>query len=211
MPRLALALPLFMSVCALAGRAAAGPQETIDLAGEWRYLPYDGEGNMAAESVDDSGWPTMPLPSSWYLMGSKSYPAKARAAARLIAPGSPADLPPPPKDVGFDYEGTVWFRKTISWGGAAAPGVPVLDLDMVDYYAEVFVNGASVGKHEGYFQRWSVDVSSALRKGKNLIAVKVSAPALAFDLAQQFPVSWPKQQNEIKGVFGYHDTRPGAT
>ena len=82
---------------------------------------------------------------------------------------------------------------------------------MVDYYAEVFVNGASVGKHEGYFQRWSVDLTGALRKGKNLIAVRVSAPALAFDLAQQFAVSWPKQQNQVKGIFGYHDTRPGAT
>ena len=36
-------------------------------------------------------------------------------------------------------------------------------------------------------------------------------PALAFDLAQQFPISWPKQQNQIKGIFAYHDTRPGAT
>jgi len=212
MLRPAVALSLLASVVSLASGAApvaAAPPKTVDLAGEWRYLPYDGEGNLGAEAIDDAGWPTMALPTSWYLMGSKSYPGKARATARLMESGSPADLPAPPKDVGFDYEGTVWFRKTITWDGA--PGVTVLDLDMVDYYAEVFVNGASVGKHEGYFQRWSVDVSAALRKGKNLVAVKVSAPALAFDLAQQFPVSWPKQQNEIKGVFGYHDTRPGAT
>ncbi|HTA17855.1 MAG TPA: glycoside hydrolase family 2 TIM barrel-domain containing protein, partial [Polyangia bacterium] len=189
--------------------AWAAPPKTVNLAGEWRYLPYDGEGNMGVETIDDAAWPTMALPTSWYLMGSRSYPGKARATARIMEPGSPADLPAPPKDVGFDYEGTVWFRKTITWDGA--PGVTVLDLDMVDYYAEVFVNGASVGKHEGYFQRWSVDVSSALRKGKNLVAVKVSAPALAFDLAQQYPISWPKQQNQVKGVFGYHDTRPGAT
>jgi beta-mannosidase len=204
-PALALALLASLSTPAL----AAG-QKTINLAGEWKYLPYDGEGNMGLESIDDAGWPTMALPTNWYLMGSKAYPPKARAAARIIEPGSPADLPAPPKDVGFDYEGTVWFRRAINWDGA--PGVvPVLDLDMVDYYAEVFVNGASVGKHEGYFQHWSVDLSSALRKGKNLVAIKVSAPALAFDLAQQFPVSWPKQQNQIKGIFGYHDTRPGAT
>jgi beta-mannosidase len=212
MLRPAVALSLLASVVSLASGAApvaAAPSKTVNLAGEWKYLPYDGEGNMGAEAIDDAGWPTMALPTSWYLMGSKSYPGKARATARIMEAGSPADLPAPPKDVGFDYEGTVWFRKTITWDGA--PGVTVLDLDMVDYYAEVFVNGASVGKHEGYFQRWSVDVSGALRKGKNLVAVKVSAPALAFDLAQQFPVSWPKQQNEIKGVFGYHDTRPGAT
>jgi beta-mannosidase len=188
--------------------AQAGPQRTVDMGGDWKYLPYDGEGNMAAPSVDDSGWPTMSLPSNWYLMGSKQYPSRAKATARLMDPGSPADLPAPPKDVGFDYEGTVWFRKTISWEGS---GTTLLDLDMVDYYAEVFVNGTSVGRHEGYFQRWAVDISGALVKGKNLLCVKVSAPALAFDLAQQFAVSWPKQQNQVKGIFGYHDTRPGAT
>jgi beta-mannosidase len=209
MPRLALAFALLLPALSLAAPAVAAPQKTVNLAGEWKYLPYDGEGNMGLESLDDAGWPSMALPTSWYLMGSKAYPPKARAAARIIEPGSPADLPAPPKDVGFDYEGTVWFRKTITWDGG--PGVPVLDLDMVDYYAEVFVNGASVGKHEGYFQRWAVDLTGALRKGKNLVAVKVSAPALAFDLAQQYPVSWPKQQNQIKGIFGYHDTRPGAT
>jgi beta-mannosidase len=210
MRRPAIALALLASVAA---PAFASPPRSVSLAGEWKYLPYDGEGNMGAPSVDDSGWPSMTLPTSWYLLGSKAYPPKARAAARIIEPGSPADLPAPPKDVGFDYEGTVWFRRTIDWdGGGAGPStVPVLDLDMVDYYAEVFVNGTSVGKHEGYFQAWSVDLSGVLRKGKNLLAVKVSAPALAFDLAQQFPVSWPKQQNQIKGIFGYHDTRPGAT
>ncbi|HEY2730623.1 MAG TPA: glycoside hydrolase family 2 TIM barrel-domain containing protein [Polyangia bacterium] len=207
--RRALASCLLASVCLPAAPAVAAPPKAIDLAGDWKYLPYDGEGNMGAETIDDSGWPTMALPSNWFLEGSKSYPAKARATARLMEVGSPAELPPPPHDTGLDYEGTVWFRKTITWDGRA--GVPVLDLDMVDYYAEVFVNGASVGRHEGYFQRWSVDVSGALRKGKNLVAVKVSAPALAFDLAQQFAVSWPKQQNQVKGIFAYHDTRPGAT
>jgi beta-mannosidase len=209
MIRKGLASLVLASFLTLAGPVAAAPRPAVNLAGDWKYLPYDGTGNMAAESVDDAGWPTMALPTNWYLMGSKTYPEKARATAHVMDAGSPADLPAPPKDLGFDYSGTVWFRKALTWDGAA--GVPVLDLDMVDYYAEVFVNGASVGKHEGYFQRWSVDVASALRKGKNLIAVKVSAPTLAFDMAQQFPVSWPKQQNQVKGIFGYHDTRPGAT
>jgi beta-mannosidase len=30
-------------------------------------------------------------------------------------------------------------------------------------------------------------------------------------MSQQFPVSWPKNQNQIKGIFAYHDTRPGGT
>jgi beta-mannosidase len=214
MPRKAFVFAVFAFLTATAALPAqAATRPITNLAGEWKYLPYDGEGNLGLESIDDAGWPTMALPSNWYLMGSKDYPSKARATARLMEAGSPADLPAPPKDVGFDYTGTVWFRRTVTWDGnlGGAAGLPVLDLDMVDYYAEVFVNGTSVGRHEGYFQRWSVDLSSALRKGKNVIAVKVSAPALAFDLAQQFPISWPKQQNQVKGIFAYHDTRPGAT
>lgn len=212
MIRKPLAIAVLVAAAALPAPAQAG-RPTVDLAGEWKYLPYDGEGNLGLESIDDAGWPSMALPTSWYLMGSKDYPAKAKATAKLMEAGSPADLPAPPKDVGFDYTGTVWFRRTVTWDGnlGSPSGVPVLDLDMVDYYAEVFVNGISVGRHEGYFQRWSVDLSSALRKGKNVVAVKVSAPALVFDLAQQYPISWPKQQNQVKGIFGYHDTRPGAT
>ncbi|HVZ74191.1 MAG TPA: glycoside hydrolase family 2 TIM barrel-domain containing protein [Polyangia bacterium] len=210
MLRAALPLALYLAV---ATPALAAPRPSVNLAGDWKYQPYEGGGDLdlAAPTLDDAGWPTMSLPTSWFLMGSKAYPAKARARARLMDAGSPADLPAPPKDVGFDYAGTVWFRKTIQWDGGIAAGTPVIDLDMVDYYAEVFVNGQSLGKHEGYFQKWSVDASRALKKGKNVIALKVSAPPLAFDLAQQFPVSWPKQQNQVKGIFGYHDTRPGAT
>jgi beta-mannosidase len=209
MTRLKTLLGPLAGALLLVATAQAAPRAVVNLAGDWKYLPYDGEGNLGAPTVDDADWPTMALPTSWFLQGAKTYPAKARAAALLMSAGSPADLPAPARDVGFDYAGTVWFRKSIDWDGA--PGVAVLDLDMVDYYAEVFVNGTSVGRHEGYFQLWSVDVSSALRKGPNLVAVKVTAPKLVFDLAQQFTVSWPKQQNQIKGVFGYHDTRPGAT
>src|SRR5262249_18495230 len=131
MPRLALPASLLF-LYLLPAAAQAAPQRSVDMGGDWKYLPYDGEGNMALESIDDSGWPTMALPTNWYLMGSKSYPVRARATARLMDPGSPADLPAPPRDMGFDYEGTVWFRKSITWEGS---GTALLDLDMVDYYA----------------------------------------------------------------------------
>ena len=49
MLRLALALPLLASLRFLRSTApaVAAPQKTVNLAGEWKYLPYDGEGNMA--------------------------------------------------------------------------------------------------------------------------------------------------------------------
>jgi beta-mannosidase len=185
--------------------------ERTDLGGEWKYLPYDGEGNVASPDIDDSRWPTMRLPSSWFLMGGKEYPPKATAVRRPFGDGAPGALAKVDPEMGLDYSGTVWFRKTIDWKPSSPPTPVIIDLDMVDYYAEVFVDGASVGRHEGYFQHWSVDATKALHAGRNVVALKVSAPALAFDMSQQYAVSWPKMQNQIKGVFAYHDTRPGAT
>lgn len=195
---------------AASGANASAQRQSVDLAGEWKYLPYSGEGNMGAATIDDSAWPSMGLPSNWFLLGSKDYPKSATALLPSFGNNAPGELWPVDAHHGLDYSGTVWFRRTVEWNGKGARPA-ILDLDMVDYYAEVFVNGVPVGHHEGYFQRWSVDATAALHPGPNVVAVKVSAPALDFDMAQQYPVSWPKMQNQIKGIFAYHDTRPGAT
>ncbi|HEY2515181.1 MAG TPA: glycoside hydrolase family 2 TIM barrel-domain containing protein [Polyangiaceae bacterium] len=193
-------------------RSAVARARTTDLSGSWKYLPYSGEGDMGAPVVDDSGWPTMSRPSNWFLLRQKDDPPAARAFSHAFGNNAPGELWPVDPKAGLDYAGTVWFRRTLDLPHAPAADEPMLlDLDMVDYYADVFVNGVAVGRHEGYFQHWSVDATSALHAGSNVIAVKVSAPALEFDMSQQFPVSWPKMQNQIKGIFGYHDTRPGAT
>ncbi len=165
---------------------------------------------MGAPTVNASQWPTMHLPSNWFLLGRSEYPAKLSALTQPLASNSPGQLTTPDPDLGFNYEGTVWFRRALDWH--PRPGsFTILDLDMVDYYADVYVNGNLAGSHEGYFQHWSVDLSPYLKDGSNIIALKVSAPAQTFDMAQQFPISWPKAQNEVKGIFAYHDTRPGAT
>jgi beta-mannosidase len=198
------------------GRHASGtrspplPPPRVDLAGPWRYLPYDGEANLAAPGLDDAAWPVMHLPSSWFLRGRSGYPRGASADAPSTEPTDPGALTPIDDDRGLDYAGTVWFRRSFDWPGLGT-GPAIVDLDMVDYYATVFVNGVAVGRHEGYFQHWSVDATSALHLGANEIAVRVSAPSLPFDMAEEFPVSFPKRQDQVKGIFGYHDTRPGAT
>jgi beta-mannosidase len=190
--------------------AQAQPLHAVDLAGDWKYLPYNGEGNMGSPAIDDAAWPSMHLPSNWFLLGSKQYPTGATALPPVFGDNAPGELWPIDARRGLDYSGTVWFRRTVDWHGTGGRRA-IVDLDMVDYYAEVFVNGVAVGHHEGYFQHWSVDATDAMHPGPNVVAVKVGAPALDFDMAQQYPVSWPKMQNQIKGIFAYHDTRPGAT
>ncbi|HEY0528364.1 MAG TPA: glycoside hydrolase family 2 TIM barrel-domain containing protein [Gemmatimonadaceae bacterium] len=201
-----------IGLCAFlfAGRldAQTPTPRTLDLSGDWHFLPNNDNQSYAGTTVADSAWPVMRLPTNWFLQGSRSYPANADRGG--AGSGSPGDLAPLDPEAGLDWTGSVWFRRSFDW--QPAPGMrSILDLDMVDYIGEVFVNGEPVGSHEGYFQKWSLDITPRLRSGANLIAIKVTAPELPFDMSARYPVSWPKQQNQVKGIFLYHDTRPGAT
>ncbi|HZE07290.1 MAG TPA: glycoside hydrolase family 2 TIM barrel-domain containing protein [Gemmatimonadaceae bacterium] len=188
--------------------AATQARHVIDLGGDWHFLPNNDTRSFADSAVDDSKWPVMRLPSNWFLQGSKSYPTNVDKGVSNGA-GS-GELWPVDPEGGLDWEGTIWFRRNFEWQPEADTRA-ILDLDMVDYIADVFVNGIHAGAHEGYFQKWSLDITPDLHAGKNLIAIKVSAPELPFDMSARYPISWPKQQNQIKGIFLYHDTRPGAT
>ncbi len=204
----AILLALLTAAHAASQLAVTPPLRRVDLAGDWRYLPHNGpDTSFAGVRVDDRAWPTMRLPSNWFLLGSDRYP---RNADRVLPSAGPGEIWTVDPARGLDWGGTVWYRKEVEWQGDGTRPV-LLELDMVDYYAEAFVNGASVGKHEGYFERWAVDVSRHLRRGPNVVTLRVSAPTLPFDMSYRWPISWPKQQDQVKGIFLYHDTRPGAT
>jgi beta-mannosidase len=204
----AFGIGIVLAAASASAQVPAAPLRLVDLAGEWRFLPNNGPSSFAGLRVNDRTWPVMRLPSNWFLQGSTSYPVNSDKGS--ASSGGPGDLWPIDPQVGLDWSGTVWFRRSFDWEPSSDKSA-ILDLDMVDYIADVFVNGLYAGSHEGYFQKWSLDVTEKLREGKNLIAIKVSAPELPFDMSSRYPISWPKQQNQVKGIFLYHDTRPGAT
>lgn len=191
--------------------ARPGPPPAVSLAGEWRYLPEETGRDLAAPTLDDKAWPAMTLPSNWFLKGRREYPIAADLqplSANAI--GNWNDTGENAPDRGLDYSGSVWFRRHVTYSRAGNAPV-ILRFEMVDYFADVYVNGSFAGRHEGSFQPFEFDVAPLLRDGDNVLAVKVGAPALPFDWTEQFPISWPKRQALIKGIFGYHDTRPGGT
>jgi beta-mannosidase len=204
----AVGMGIVLAAVRASAQVPAAPARALDLAGEWRFLPNNGPTSFAGLRVNDRSWPVMRLPSNWFLQGSTSYPVNSDKGS--ASSGGPGDLWPVDPQAGLDWSGTVWFRRSFDWEPSPDKSA-ILDLDMVDYIADVFVNGSYVGSHEGYFQKWSIDVTEQLRAGRNLIAIKVSAPELPFDMSARYPISWPKQQNQVKGIFLYHDTRPGAT
>ena len=103
-----------------------------------------------------------------------------------------------------NFNGAVWFIKKYSVENYPfVVKYSVIDFKGIDYFSDVWLNGKFIGRHEGYFQSFSYDVSRFIQK-ENLLIVKVTSPF-------EEPGSvWPLKKKLIKGIFNHHDCRPGG-
>jgi len=152
----------------------------IPLDGQWRYRPMARTTLHRNDSITEnkSSLPpagVMPVPSNWHLSG----------------------LP--------NFNGKVLFERDFDFPPQPAPGDRVfLVFHGVDYFSTVTLNGAVIGKHEGYFQRFEFDVTSHIQQGRNHLAVTVDAPL------EEPGTVWPSHKRMIKGVFSHWDCKPGS-
>lgn len=76
---------------------------------------------------------------------------------------------------GYDHQGALWYRHQFTLHGLTPDAMATLVFDGVDYFAEVALNGKTLTRHEGYFQRFPVDITGAVRR-HNQLAVRVDSP-----------------------------------
>ena len=69
-----------------------------------------------------------------------------------------------------DYMGVAWYRTLFQAPQYSDVRQVVLKFGAVDYFAEVFVNGISVGTHEGGYTPFALDVTQAVKPGMNELA-----------------------------------------
>ncbi|MDX1415130.1 MAG: glycoside hydrolase family 2 TIM barrel-domain containing protein [Candidatus Promineifilaceae bacterium] len=105
---------------------------------------------------------------------------------------------------GLDYHGVVWFRRSFDVD-LAGDQYATLRFDGVDYFADVYLNGRLLGRHEGYFEPFVFEVGDLLRNGRNTLAVRVDSPFEEVGLQ-----GWHMRKRLIKGVLNHHDCRPGG-
>jgi beta-mannosidase len=104
-----------------------------------------------------------------------------------------------------NFNGRVKFTREFNFANALAAGEQAfLVFQGVDYFAEISLNGNSVGKHEGYFQSFEFDVAGFLKPGKNELSVIVDAPL------EEPGTVWPDHKRMIKGLFSDWDCKPGS-
>ena len=121
---------------------------------------------------------------------------------------------PPPREMRvpshWEREGLAPFFGTVRYEREfEAPQFGPLDsvwlvFKGVDYFASVAVNGREVGRHEGYFQAWDLDITRSIVPGANHLVVEVTSPKEEPDAA------WPDRKRVIKGVLSHWDCRPGS-
>jgi sialate O-acetylesterase len=98
----------------------------------------------AQQSFDDTVWPKMMLPAYWEQHGVQ------------------------------DYDGTMWFRKTVNISSAWAGRDLKLNLGSIDDCDVSYFNGVEVGHKEAFFYLRDYTIPGNLVKaGKNTIAVRV--------------------------------------
>jgi len=132
------------------------------------------------------------------------------------ANAQPADRVPPRSGVwqplrvpanwyvaGKDHQGALWYQREFTLPPLAARERVTLEFDGVDYFADVWLNGVRLAHHEGYFQRFAVDLTESVRRHNRLV-VRVDSPL------EDINRNWPLRKNLMKGILNQHDSRPGG-
>ena len=145
-------LILLFLLCLLSGTLCAKVQtdelcrQSINFNRNWKYMQGDYTGAERTD-YDDSSWETVGIPHSFsipYFM-SKDF-----------------------------YTGYGWYRKSFELTAKDLKQQLFVEFDGVFQEAEVFVNGKKAGTHTGGYTGFYFDISSAVRMGNNVIAVRVN-------------------------------------
>ena len=81
----------------------------------------------------------------------------------------------------LDSTEALWYRRTFSAAVTSGKRM-LLNFEAVDYRCEAFVNGKSVGTHQGGNTPFSFDITSAIRNGDNELIVRVEDETEAWQL-----------------------------
>lgn len=93
-----------------------------------------------------------------------------------------------------------WYRRQFSVPRSFDGKRVFLQFDATDYYADVFVNGEHIARHEGYIDPWEAEIPPhALRSGANELLVRVWTPVHYY---------WKHRPYTVKGSYGAVDQKP---
>ncbi|MFI1485457.1 glycoside hydrolase family 2 TIM barrel-domain containing protein [Streptomyces sp. NPDC020747] len=139
------------------------------LNGSWRFRLSPTASvteDFASDGFDDDGWDSIPVPSHWVLEGDGAYGRPIYTNIQFPFPIDPPHVPD--ENPTGDYRRH--FDVPADWSDAERV---VLRFDGVESLFRVWVNGVEIGSASGSRLAHEFDVTSAVRTGDNVVAVRV--------------------------------------
>lgn len=120
----------------------------------WQFISDDNP-SYSMPDYDDSRWRRLKLPHDW----SNEYPLDEKSHS-----GSGG---------GYVTAGTGWYRKHFNYDSAFDGKIVSLMFDGIYMDSRIYLNGILVGSNGYGYSAFSVDLTSALKPGDNVLAVRV--------------------------------------
>jgi len=164
------------------------------------HLP---EGNQASVSVNQIPY-DISLNGTWRFVPASNAPENPQLISQRTDQWAELNVPENWYLAGYDLVGAGYYKRRFELNTLPKDGVVRLHFEAVDYAADVWVNEVWIGRHQGYFDAFSFDISAAVKPTAiNDITVRVDSP-------EERPEDWSLRKRLIKGVLAHHDTRPGG-
>lgn len=148
---------------------------------------------------------SLPLDGEWEL----AYGAKGEGPSsewrKVRVPGSvhPQWLPAGQvysRGAGWVSYQEWWYKRNFTVPPGFAHQRVRLEFDATDYYAEAFLDGRRLGRHEGYIDPYSYDITAAVKPGGTYeLRVRVWTPVHYY---------WKHRPYTVKGSYGGVDQKP---
>lgn len=153
-----LPISIALSLALLAGHAAA---EQRSLSQGWLFQAGDQQGADKA-AFDDGGWRKVTVPHDFSILdkadGTPPFDAKAAGG----------------QDSGYLPGGQGWYRRHLPLEAADAERVLRLNFEAVYMDADIWFNGAHVGRHRYGYTAFTLDLTGKAKAGDNVIVVRVN-------------------------------------
>lgn len=99
------------------------------------------------------------------------------------------------------YHGRAWYATRFSLTPQQAAACAALCFGGVYRYADVYINGCLVLRHEGYQSAFEADVTGLVRAGENTVAVRVDDVRREYDLMVEGPTIFCMPQMRFAGIY----------
>ncbi|MEP7270678.1 MAG: sugar-binding domain-containing protein [Acidobacteriota bacterium] len=158
---------------------------TIDLNGKWKLQSAekaDGERlGYFRDDFDDAEWRLVDVPGTVHTQILESPKFYTREAEWISTR-------------------EWWYRRTFAVSPALREQRLFLAFEATDYYADIYLNGKLIERHEGYIDPYEVEVTNKVNfDGRNQLSIRVWTPVSYY---------WRHRPYTIKGSYGAVDQKP---